>query len=145
MPFIEYRELQKKGRETKERKTIAHQRLQRLKDESQPSLEAVNRKTEYREILGAVINSRQKVLQYAEQDAQTAITEVEQLDTEIKEFDQEVEAEKNSGKQRAQDVVRSRTRLREFEAQLRENVPDFNGQEWNEKIVRTQQVMRVID
>jgi len=145
LPFIEYRELQKKGRETKERKTIAHQRLQRLKDESQPSLEAVNRKTEYREILGAVINSRQKVLQHAEQDAQTAITEVEQLDTEIKEFDQEVEAEKNSGKQRAQDVVRSRTRLREFEAQLRENVPDFNGQEWNEKIVRTQQVMRVID
>jgi len=137
LPFIEYRELQKQGREIKQRKTVAQERLQRLKDESQPSLEAVNRKTKYRDHLGAVINSRKKALQHAEQSAQTAITEVEQLDAQIKDLDQDIEAEKSSGKQRAQDVVKSRNRLRDLEAQHRENVPDFNGQEWNEKIVST--------
>ena len=137
LPFIEYRDLQKQGREIKERKKVAQDRLQRLKDASQPSLEAVNRKTEYRERIEAVTTSRKRALQRAEMDAQNAIAEIEQLDTEIKGFDQEVEAEKNSSKQRAQDITRSRNKLRDLEAQHRENVSEFNGQEWNEKIVST--------
>jgi len=137
LPFIEYRELQKHGREIKRQKTVAQERLQHLKDESQPSLEAVNRKTEYRELIGAAIKSRKRALQSAEQNAQTAITDIEELESEIKEFDQKIDAEKSSGKQRAQDVMKSRNRLRELEAQHREKVTDFNGQEWNEKIVST--------
>lgn len=135
IPFVEYREIRTRHKELKAAKKEAERRLKRLNAQVEPTLQKVNRKEEYVAQIGRFIQERKQNLRNEESAAEKCLKEIEQLSNSLKENEQKVNEEQNARNKRNADEKRLERNLSDLKARAREPEPEFNGPEYNERIV----------
>jgi chromosome segregation ATPase len=119
----------------KDRKKAAERTLRTLERDSGPSLEAVNEKQAYARRVERAIPGKENSVREAERRAQNLAREVNNASDEVKEFENKIEAERRGFDRKKKDLAASRTRITALQADLKNQPPEFNAADWNQKIV----------
>lgn len=134
----DYREKKSLFEDTKERKKRAQQQLARLRELNGPSLDDLNSKQQYEKQIEVVLKARRKRAMGAGTDADKALQAAESVQEEIKNLENQKNAELQSLGKKKQQVSEVRTKITKLEAQYKKGKDiesKFNPAEWNHKIV----------
>jgi SMC interacting uncharacterized protein involved in chromosome segregation len=119
----------------RERKNAARQSLRHLEDESGPSLEAVNAKQEYARRVAAMIPVRMRAVKDAEKETQKLASAVNEASDNVKEYRNKIDAERSGFEAKKKELQATRSKITNLQADLRNQPVEFNGADWNQKIV----------
>jgi len=134
-PFPEYRAARAKHTDAKERRKEAATQLHQLEQEVEPTLRAVNSKQLYRDRVKHVVDERSKLVDKAERKAQDYSSKIQRIDDNIKELENQKEAEKKGVKNSRQEASRLEGVVRGLKVQMEQQPPEFDVGEYNERIV----------
>ena len=133
-----YQEARASYTAVRERKNAARRSLRRLEDESGPSLEAVNAKQEYARRVTAMISVRMRAVKDAEKETQKLASAVNEASDNVKEYRNRIDAERSGFEAKKKELQVTRSRITNLQADLRNQPVEFNGADWNQKIVSFQ-------
>ncbi|KAK4145350.1 SMC5-like protein [Dichotomopilus funicola] len=139
---VSYEEARKNHSRARLRKAEAKHALEELQRSLAPSLEAVNKKQQYRSKISLVVADRQQRLDKARSaviDAAETVTAAEIKCQDLvtkKETDQKLLVNKKN------EIGRLRKQITDLEAQLRRVPPEFDAASWNRKIREQQHLER---
>lgn len=135
----EYNEKKSLFEQTKEQKKRAQQQLARLRELNGPSLDDLTSKQQYERQIDAVLKARRSRAKDAGDGADKALQTAENVQEEIKNLENQKNAELQSLSRKRQQVSDERTKITKLEAQYKKGKDiesRFNPAEWNHKIVR---------
>ncbi|KAL8798941.1 MAG: hypothetical protein Q9182_006263 [Xanthomendoza sp. 2 TL-2023] len=133
-PLVAYRAVKQRHAEAKERKKHVANELEKLKQDVEPSLRAVNDKKDYQRQVGAMTNGRRKAIQDAEKAADGIHRKLEALLGRKSELEAEREAEVNAGKETRRDIPRLQGNIAALKRRIDEEQPDLDISGYNEQI-----------
>lgn len=133
--LCKYQEARQKHTEARERKKIAERSLRRLEQETGPSLEAVNKKQVYAENIAEALADKEKELDDAHVTTRKRIRDVVRAAEKVGDMADKLEGERKDFEAKKKEVAASRLRITNMRAELSNKPADFNGAEWNQKIV----------
>lgn len=140
-PFPRYIEARQQHTIAKNRRKQADEALQDLKKAVEPSLRAVNAKQVYQQQVEAATSARRKIVQDAEKAADGIDRKLKNLHDRKGEFEAEVEAEKNGGKENTKEVVRLEQNIVRLKKQIEDQPPDLDISGYNERIREKQRAV----
>ncbi|KAI0019911.1 P-loop containing nucleoside triphosphate hydrolase protein [Xylariomycetidae sp. FL0641] len=130
----EYNYVRAKFKDAKTRKEQASKRLKELEIACGPALEAVNRKREYQERIGPVVDARKKALKEAESAADRVLRAVEAQNERIQQVQGQKDTEEQVLSTKRTSLAKTRKNITDLEARLKNEPPPFRADEWNRKI-----------
>lgn len=137
IPYVEYKTARAQHIEYKKRKDDAKARLRRLRDRVEPLLANVHQKEADSSQISLVIREREAVLKSTEGEADKVVGKITALDQAIQETENAVESERSLETNRRKDVRKIQQTISELKFRLNDQPIEFNGPEWNERIVST--------
>ncbi|KAL7920841.1 hypothetical protein ACQKWADRAFT_151783 [Trichoderma austrokoningii] len=140
-----YKEAHRNHSVLKERKRQAQNKLARLEEESEPSLQAVNRKEGYAKKIHAAIPSRAGAVRDAQLAAQNLAQEINTAVDNITEWSNMIGAERTGFDEKRKEVAASKSRITTLLADLKNRPPDFSASEWNQKIRAEEHNLREVE
>ncbi|KAL8754328.1 MAG: hypothetical protein Q9184_005149, partial [Pyrenodesmia sp. 2 TL-2023] len=140
-PIPKYKEARDLHHATKHTRRQTANELEDLKREVEPSLRAVNGKQQYQQEVEAVTTARRKLVQEAEKTADGIERKLKTLHDRKGEFEAEIEAEKNGGKENRKEVARLEQIVVRLKKQIEEQPPDLDISGYNERIREKQRAM----
>ncbi|KAF7553737.1 hypothetical protein G7046_g7010 [Stylonectria norvegica] len=143
--LAKYQEARTANSVAKERKKEAERSLRRLEEESGPSLEAVNQKQQYSQQIDAVIPGRKRALKDAEDAAKKLARDVSSATEAIKEFENKLGAEHQGFNVKKKDLMQSKTRITNLQADQKRQPKEFNAGEFNTSIRAEEHKMRELE
>lgn len=126
-PIPRYRDARSAAKEAKERRKIITEELAQLKEEVAPALRAVNDKQIYMQRIEAALKPKKRALDQADDVAQKTMARISQIEEEMKECDQIIEAEAKGYKNRRQEVKRIESSVSRLRIQMEEEPPAFDA------------------
>jgi structural maintenance of chromosomes protein 5 len=142
--IVEYNTVRRTFNEAKQKRKEAEKRLKELETACGPALEAVHKKTGYRDRIEPVVTHRKKALKDLETEADQLMRKIEAQDESIKNQTDIREAEAKSFQSKKGEIARSRKVITDLEAKLKNKPPDFVAAEWNLKIREQEAIIRDI-
>ncbi|GJN81370.1 structural maintenance of chromosomes protein 5 [Purpureocillium lilacinum] len=143
--FSKYTEARTRYSQARERKKEAERALRRLEQECGPSLEAVNAKQEYAQLIENAIPGKERALKDAEHAAISMAREVASAAEDVYEMNNRLEAERKGFDSKKRDLANSKTKLTAYQADLRNRPSEFNAADWNQKIRAEEHSLRELD
>lgn len=131
----EYSIARLRHRAANKKKKDARKRLKDLEQACGPALQAVNDKEAYRDQIEAVLDLRKRALKNAEGAADQASRAVEQVEEQIKDTANLIDNEKKQFQSKKAETGKARQMITKFEADYRNQPPQFDPADWNQKIV----------
>jgi len=135
VPFVEYRAARKQHAEFKKKKKEAQKCLEDLENELAPTLQSIQQKQTYAEKITAAARDRKTAVENAERNAGNLMTAVETIEENIKECDAKIGSEREEDQKRRKEFKELQRNIANMKARLNDRKIDFNGPEWNERIV----------
>ena len=136
LPFARYKEARNLNTEAKKKSKEAQVELRQLEDELEPSLRAVNNKQTYSQQIEKAVRDRKKVLERAEITADDMMGKQKEMEEKIRDFNYEIQAEKEGDKKRKSEIIRIDANIKRLEKQMSEVTLEFDPLVYNEQIVR---------
>ncbi|KAL8733040.1 MAG: hypothetical protein Q9181_003746 [Wetmoreana brouardii] len=133
-PFATYREARQKYADGKNRRKTAAEELDKLEKDVEPSLRAVNAKQVYKDRVEIVSRDRKRAVQNAEAEADKIDRKLKTLHERKGEYEAEVEAEKNAGRESRKEFARLEQTIVRLKKQIDEPQPDTDISGYNERI-----------
>ncbi|PHH72969.1 hypothetical protein CDD82_5719 [Ophiocordyceps australis] len=140
-----YAEARNSWTEARQRKKEAQNSLQKLQEESGPSLEAINDKKEYKRNIDAAMPALQKALSDADKEAKKAAAEMHKAADELNKARNQLETEKKGYTNKKKELAASVAKITQIKADLKQQPPKFNAAEWNQKIRSKQHNKRELE
>lgn len=137
IPFVDYRIARERHLECKKLKEAAQKRLKTLEESLAPTLQSVNRKEEYQELIKAAVHARKKAVEMAEAQADQLLNKITDLEEDVKEIGIKMDAEKGTTKKTKLDINALRQKINSLKSQLNTPAPEFNLAEFSESLVST--------
>ena len=144
-PIPQYREAKNAAIEAKEKKKRLAQELRQLRRELEPTLNSVNAKQDYQNALLAVVQSRKRLYEDADEDAISFENKVMQCDGKLDELDHRWAAELESGKKKKEDQKRLQRAIRDVEKQLEDEPEEFDFPQINAQLRDKTQQLRELE
>ncbi|GAB7346727.1 hypothetical protein MBLNU459_g1837t1 [Dothideomycetes sp. NU459] len=134
-PFPLYKAARAQFHEAKEKKELAQQELNNLEREVEPALHAVNTKHDYVKSIERFVEQRMRVVERSEKEVKNLFKKQETLVAKIKECDQEITAEQDTGKKHKQERIRVETQIRDVKRQIENSRPaEFDVTAYNAQV-----------
>ena len=130
-----YQDARQQYVDSKTRRVAAKQRLRRFERDSGPSLQAVNQKQEYAKRVGALIPLQRRAVKEAERASQDLAARVNTASDLVKEFQSKIDAERKGFETKKKDLQTARQKITSLQADIKQQPPEFNSADWNQKIV----------
>lgn len=130
-----YNEARDQYSKVREKKQAAERALKHLEEQSAPSLEAVNKKQAYAQQVELAMRGRREALDMAQKAADILSTQVATASDNVWEFNNTLDVAKGRFDAKKKELAASRSRITSFQADLKNQPPEFNAAEWNQKIV----------
>ncbi|PHH63545.1 hypothetical protein CDD81_5732 [Ophiocordyceps australis] len=140
-----YAEARNNWTEARQRKKEAQNALQKLQEESGPSLEAINKKQEYRRKIDAAMPALQKALSDANQEAKKRATALHKAADELNKVRNQLETEKKGYTNKKKELAASVAKITQIKADLKQQAPEFNAADWNQRIRGKQHSKRELE
>lgn len=135
IPFVDYRIARERHLECKKLKEAAQRRLRTLEESLAPTLESVNRKEEYQQLIKVAVQGRKKAVELAETEADQLIKKITDLEEDIKSIWGKMDAEKGTTKKTKQDINALGQKINSLKSQLNAPAPEYNPAEFSERLV----------
>ena len=133
-PFAAYRTARVVHREAKEKRKVAQELLNKLKNDVEPALRAVNAKQRYKEQIEAVVRARKDDIVKAERRADAFGKTFIELHDKHNELSAEFNAEQKGVKNHRQDIARFERAIDSLKRQMEEQPSELDVQAFNERI-----------
>ncbi|KAL8668398.1 MAG: hypothetical protein Q9168_006969, partial [Polycauliona sp. 1 TL-2023] len=133
-PFPAYRAAKTTFEEHKKQKQKASDELVKLKNDVEPSMTAINAKETYQQQMETATNAKRKMVADAEKTADNIDRKLQSLLGRKGEFEAEVEAEKNSGRETRKDITRMQGTIVNLKRRIDEEQPDLDISGYNERV-----------
>ena len=130
-----YQEAREENRAAKQQREAARASLRRLEQESGPSLEAVYEKEKYARRVETLVPAKTSAVKDAERQSQRLASRVTDASEQVKEFQDKIDAERKGFEVKKKELSAARTKVTNLQADLKNQPPEFNGADWNQKIV----------
>ncbi|KAM7208898.1 SMC5-like protein [Naviculisporaceae sp. PSN 640] len=140
--IVRYNEARREYAGIKKAKKEAVENLKRLQQSCAPSLEAVNRKQDYRDIVQAAVNHRRSRLRAAEAAADQAADAIEAIEAKYVDAGMKADAERTNLDAKRRDIATQRKKLTDLEAKHNQAPKPFDAADWNRRIREKEHVMR---
>ncbi|KAM7205582.1 SMC5-like protein [Rhypophila sp. PSN 637] len=132
---VKYNEARKHHHNLKKQKKEATRNLKRLQDNCAPSLQAVNRKQEYRDMVKLAVDDRKKRLRAAEAAAEKAVQDVEAAETKFQEALTKSDVERKGIETKRQEISKLRRDLTDKQGKYSSGAKrEFDAADWNRRI-----------
>lgn len=133
-PIAAYRTAKTSHREAKERGQEAQTELQKLQDEIEPTLRALNAKERYKDQIRVVVGERKTAVLQAERHADGIDKKFQDGHDKNNQLNLEYINEKNSGKKYRADIVRLEQLIGNLKRQMQQQPSELDVQQYNERI-----------
>ncbi|PHH76202.1 hypothetical protein CDD80_1725 [Ophiocordyceps camponoti-rufipedis] len=143
--LAQYQEVRAKYQEARERKKDAEAALRWLQQECEPSLQAVNRKMEYTSQIEAAVSGIDEDLKQAGKEAINMLRDANQAAETINEMKNQLDAERKGFDTKRKELAASKSKITAYQADLKNQPPEFNAADWNQKIRAQEHIMRELD
>ena len=130
-----YQEAREKNKAAKQQRDAAKASLRSLEEESGPSLEAVYEKEKYARRVGDMLPAKMRAVKDAEKDAQRLASLANDASEKVKECQNNIAAEHKGYDAKKKELSMARTKVTNLQADLKNQPAEFNGADWNQKIV----------
>jgi structural maintenance of chromosomes protein 5 len=135
-PFAVFRECKERHKRTKERSRAAAAELEKLEDELEPSLRAINSKERYRDAVKHVVDERKDtVVATARRKADKCAEKVARLQENMDDLAKEKDNEKRGRGANKREVARLEGIIRDLDLKLQGEPPQFDPHAFNEQLV----------
>jgi chromosome segregation ATPase len=135
VPFVEYRAARKQHAEFKKKKKEAQKCLEDLETELAPTLQSIEQKETYAKQITAAARDRKTALENAEKDAGKLTNTIDTIEETIKQYHAKIDSERQEEQKRKKEFRDLERNISNMKARLNDPKIDFNGPEWNERIV----------
>ncbi|KAH8880166.1 SMC5-like protein [Thozetella sp. PMI_491] len=132
--LLAYDEARKAHREAKDEKKQTEKDLKRLHQSAAPSLQAVNRKREYKTRIEEAIRSRERALRATESASEALLKDVEGAEDDMRQAASKDEAERTLQVEKRKDLSAHIKKLNNLQAQYAKGSNGFDAADWNRKI-----------
>ncbi|KAK4209891.1 SMC5-like protein [Rhypophila decipiens] len=130
-----YNKARRHHHDLKKQKKEATRNLKRLQDNCAPSLQAVNRKQEYRDMVKLAVDDRKSRLRAAEAAAEKAVKDVEAAETKYQEALTKSDVERKGKETKRQEISKLRKDLTDKEGKYSSGAQrEFDAADWNRRI-----------
>lgn len=119
----------------KRRRKEAEKDLKKLRNDSGPSLQAIEAKKEYASLVEAVVPGKKEALRIAERESTALAAKVSEASDKAQECGDQIEAEKNGIESKRKELTNCKNKIASLQADLENRPADFDPVEWNQKIV----------
>ncbi|KAF2149641.1 structural maintenance of chromosomes 5 smc5 [Myriangium duriaei CBS 260.36] len=133
-PTLQYGIARQRFEDVRARKVAATQEYEQLKLEVEPALRAVNEKQAYSKKVEEAVQQRARVYKAAIEKTNRASQKQTELCEKIAAATKEIEAEADREKGLKQELARLNARVRDIESKMRENRPEFDAADYNERL-----------
>ena len=125
-PFAAYRQVRITMQEAKARKKESATKLKDLENSVEPALQAVNAKQRYHDRIKRVVEERKHVADKASQKADSVASRLGALEDQIKDLENEKDAEKKGNKTNKSESSRHEQIIDRLKKQMQEPAPDLD-------------------
>ncbi|RHZ49550.1 DNA repair ATPase SMC5 [Aspergillus thermomutatus] len=133
-PVVQYRDGLKDLKQKKKEKAKLQKELEDLKAELEPALRAVNAKQNYCSQLEEVVKYKKRCFEQADRAATEIVKKIEQFDDALKDFNNQIEAEKKSGQSYRQEATKIQQTINRLNRELNDEPAEFDIGWYNERI-----------
>ena len=132
---LEYMTARDVYHQAKSEKKETERALKRLERSSAPSLEAVNRKQDYRTEIKNVVEARKQALRRAEASTDAIIRDIEGAESKLQQIANEEEAEQRVMDEKKKEIRHLNQKITSLRAEHKRGSNGFDAADWNRKIV----------
>jgi chromosome segregation ATPase len=140
-PVVEFNSSRKSLKDAKSRRKQTKRELELLRAEIAPSLEAMEKKTEYRDQVKQVVDLRKPQVDKAERHADKIVDKLRAEQAIVKECEDKIKAEDEGDKTRRLETKRLEQAIARLKRDMEQRPVDFNASEFNSRLhdIRRQQ------
>lgn len=130
-----YNEARSAFQAAKQRLKEGERNLKKLKEDSGPALKAIEAQSAYYQKVKGLEQGKIKAINDAEKESKRLLREAEDAATQFKDVKASIQAESSLLDTKRKDMGETRTMITRINGDLNRQPPEFNGVEWNQKIV----------
>jgi chromosome segregation ATPase len=130
-----YNEARSAFQAAKQRLKEGERNLKKLKEDSGPALKAIEAQSAYYQKVKGLEQGKIKAINDAEKESKRLLREAEDAATQFKDIKASIQAESSLLDTKRKDMGETRTIITRINGDLNRQPPEFNGVEWNQKIV----------
>lgn len=134
-PLTQFRAAHGEYLEARNKRAELMKELDELKRKTEPAVRATNAKKDYYEKIDGVVKNRKRLVNRADLKAKETAQEIERTKSEIQDLNNQIEAEKKSGKKHSDAIKHLHQRINRLKRQAEEEPVEFDAAFYSEQIV----------